>query len=219
MIQLRYKQWKDISISAFYSIQNILEDTELSDLDRNIALLEIFSGIDKDELVNYPLSDCEAAIVDIKMLFDTELPKDAAKLTDSISIKDGKGNVQKYKVVKKPEEISVGQYIDFQNYTNTMKNNIAEVLSVFLIPKGKKYGEEYDVTELIDTLNNNLDIITARQLYNFFLSRLKKSTTRSLTYFRYALMMNMWKMKMNSKIRKGVNQSLKNMTQVVGTIF
>jgi hypothetical protein len=60
--------------------------------------------------------------------------------------------------------------------------NVKELLAVFLIPEGKKYGD-YDLEEVIDEIYNYLPIAAARAISFFFtlvLQSLTKATLISL---------------------------------------
>ena len=59
---------------------------------------------------------------------------------------------------------------------------LADNLSTFVIPKGKKYGEDYDVVQVIQDFNKYLDISTAISLQNFFIKKLLQSTKDTLRY-------------------------------------
>lgn len=209
------RKLNEISIAEFYELQNILNDEQLSNLEKNVHLLSIFTRIPYDELLNMPADECEEAIVELSKHFNkTSLDASADKFSlNKITILG-----TTYKIIDKPDNINVAQYIDFENWINLNKNNIAEVLSVFLIPEGHKYNDGYDITELIDILNNNLDIETANKLYNFFLQTLYKSTTRTLKYSKWIIKTMMivtgMRWKLNKEQRKELDNALDMITQI-----
>lgn len=101
-------------------------------------------------------------------------------------------NGKVFKPVLNPMKIKASQYIDFQYY---IQNNgkINELISVFLIPVKKKwygkevkmeYNEGYDVIEVQEYLLNNMKIVDAKEISDFFLLlsiRLMKNMETSLT--------------------------------------
>ena len=45
---------------------------------------------------------------------------------------------------------------------------MAKTLSVFFIPKGFEYNEGYEINEVIEDIENNVDIVTASSVASFF---------------------------------------------------
>ena len=212
MLKLIKKSWNDISISDFYILEGILTDTELNETDKTLELVKVFTGLDDKELLNSDLGDYNSVVAEINSIFTTNIPESANNKLDNVVL-DG----IKYKIVKDLDKISVGQYLDFQTYMHQDKN-MANILSVFLIPEGKTYGEGYSISEFINTLNNKLNIITAKQLCNFFVKWSEKLTKRSLTYWKWKMNMMMWKMGMSKKMKKEMNSLVNNTIQTIGYI-
>lgn len=81
------------------------------------------------------------------------------------------------------EKMTAAQFIDYQNYIKDVNGNLVQLLSVFLIPKGHRYNEGYDIVEMQKIIKDNLCIIDAYALAAFFLKwyeSLLKATVHSL---------------------------------------
>lgn len=67
-------------------------------------------------------------------------------------------------------KLKAAQFIDLQQITQS-GNKLEDILSVVLIPKGKKYNTGYDVLEVRKFLYENFTIGEAHELSNFFLTQ------------------------------------------------
>ncbi|MEE1226082.1 MAG: hypothetical protein UHM08_03155 [Bacteroidales bacterium] len=89
-----------------------------------------------------------------------------------------------FNVMLNIEEMTAAQFIDYQNYIKDIDKNIVQLLSIFLIPKGHKYNDGYDMVEVQKAIRDNLCIIDASAMAAFFLewyNGLLTATVRSLT--------------------------------------
>lgn len=170
------------------------------DFTYGMQILSILSDIDEDELMNMPLDDYAALMAKTKFIY-TDLNKlDYNHLGDKLEI-----NGKKYTILKNARKMTAGQYIDYSNY---LKNeNFFEVLpyilTVFIIPKGHKYGDGYDIEELAKELNDNLDVRTAVCISDFFLNQSLFSIKSSLLYLKW-----MMKRKMKKETNKEMKQKM-----------
>ena len=85
-------------------------------------------------------------------------------------------------------KIRTAQYIDFQTFVKDAEKNIVEILSVMLVPKGKKYNQDYDVIELQNVLRRCLSVADALSLFAFFFVQFRQSIKDSLTFSKEAAM-------------------------------
>jgi hypothetical protein len=85
----------------------------------------------------------------------------------------------RYKADLNINSIKAGQFIDLQNIIKRDKNDLASILAVILIPqkktwfwyKNRNYAQGYDVLEAIKEIENNMTIMEAHSLSNFFFSQ------------------------------------------------
>lgn len=177
MIKLKYNKWEDISIKKFDEISNILSHinnvNEDEELEININLLSILCDVSVEEIEDLPLTEFS------KLVKQTEFLKEMPK----VDIKDNYViNGKKYVLLSNVQKMTTAQYIDYQTLVKNADKNVKELLSVFLIPKGKKYGE-YDLEEVINDIYNYFPITDARAVSFFFtlvLQSLTKATLISL---------------------------------------
>lgn len=176
-MKLKYNKWEDISIKKFDEINNILSNinnvNEDEALEININLLSILCDVSVEEIEDLPLTEFS------KLVKQTEFLKEMPK----VDIKDNYViNGKKYVLCANVSKMTTAQYIDYQTLVKNADKNVKELLSVFLIPKGKKYGE-YDLEEVMNDIYNYFPIADARAVSFFFtlvLQSLTKATLISL---------------------------------------
>ena len=99
-----------------------------------------------------------------------EMPKDKLKKEYTFG-----GRV--FELRAAPDKITAAQYIDYKNYAKEEEDEqlkIGKYLSVFFVPKGETYGD-YDMTEVIETLETYCNISTANSVAFFLQTQLNKS--------------------------------------------
>lgn len=175
MIELKYKSWKEISINTFNKLKKIRinSNDSLELLDSNIALLSILCDVDEDTIASLTTSEFSTLLSQTTFL--STLPK--VKIQDTYTI-----NGNKYEVFLSLKDMSVAQYIDFQTLYKDQDKYYKELLACFLIPKGKKYGEDYDIQKVIDDIGNHLSIVDANSILFFFVLLFQSLTKATLTY-------------------------------------
>lgn len=169
-MELKYKDWESISINVFNQLKgNISTDTdELKVLDNKIKLLSILCDVDEDKISALGIGEFTELLRQTSFL--NEMPK--AKIQDRYII-----NGKEYKVFLSMKNMSVAQYIDFQTYYKEQDKYLKELLSVFLIPTGKKYGEDYNIDNVINDIGEHLSIVDARSILFFFVLLFRTLTT------------------------------------------
>jgi hypothetical protein len=175
MIELKYKSWNDISINTFNKLKEIRinSNDSIELLDSNITLLSILCDVDEDTIASLTTSEFSTLLSQTTFL--STLPK--VKIQDTYTI-----NGNKYEVFLTLKDMSVAQYIDFQTFYKEQDKYYKELLACFLIPKGKKYGEDYDIQKVIDDIGNHLSIVDANSILFFFVLLFQSLTKATLTY-------------------------------------
>ena len=176
-MKLKYNNWQSISIKKFDEISEILSHiNNVNDdeaLEININLLSILCDVSAEEIEDLPLTEFSKLVKQTEFL--KEMPK--VDIKDSYVI-----NGKKYVLLANVQKMTTAQYIDYQTLVKNADKNVKELLSVFLIPKGKKYGE-YDLEEVMSDIYNYFPIADARAVSFFFtlvLQSLTKATLISL---------------------------------------
>jgi hypothetical protein len=176
------KSWRDVTINEYFDFRDKLESAS-SDYEKEIIKIAFVNGFNEDDVWNMTISDVKRYQQNTFWLNDFEISKDV-KFT-SIKIED-----EVYKINSDMQNFSVAQYIDFQNFfpKRTQKTNyIGNILACFIVPKGKKYGEGYDIAQLVNKINDNVDILTSNEIIFFFLKRYLFSIKVMLIFFKYQM--------------------------------
>ena len=143
---ITYRQLLDIREAA-----NIEDENE-----RVYAIMEAVFG---EDVLDLPLKDFNEKCKELQFL-QKEIPND-------LHVKDIKVNGREYYFDGLLGKITTAQYIDFQNYQKN--NDEQKVFSVFIIPKGHKYNDGYDMEQVF---NDILDIpVPVLFSASFFFSR------------------------------------------------
>lgn len=169
--------WTDISIKQYNDIKNLYLDTELSDEDRLILQINILFGVDALKLKT---SELHKYVNEMKFLGE-KVPKMKIKNEYKLG-----GNV--YTLKKELKDVTVAQWIDWQNFLKdggSDTDNYANLISIFFFPKGEtEYGENYDIEQVRQDINNHLSIAEASSISSFFLTYQKALSIRFLLYTR-----------------------------------
>ena len=161
-MDLKYKSWKDITIDVYEKIRAIKADelnTDEQALDLNIKLLSILCDVDEDTITDLPITEFS------NLVSKTEFLKDMPKYTIESTYKVGD---RFFDVQTNLRAMTTAQFIDFQTLVKEQDKNLSNLLACFMLPKGKKYGEDYDIIEVAEYLKKNMSIAIARSVMFFF---------------------------------------------------
>lgn len=170
-LELKIKSWNDVSIDKYYEILNIFKDENKAEFDKYMSLLALLCDVDEDTVYDLEMLKAQALFSQIKWVNDFSFQKKKGGMgTINTVMIDGK----KYNVGVDLQNFTVSQYIDFQTFWHKkdLEQYYGNILAVFLIPEGCKYGEGYDVAELASTIRQKVSIVTANQVCFFFLNSL-----------------------------------------------
>lgn len=201
--------WNDITIADYIQIKQVL-DTDVEPLIKQGELLKL---ITKKEIDNLPLPKF-IELAKKELAFLNQPPRKP-------SFKDVK---EKYHVAGWDLElwgniskITTAQYVDYTNIQKPLKTEIdaiaayPKVLSVFLIPEGKKYNEGYDIVKLQDDIEQHMPITDAMAIA-FFLSSYSRVF---LQVFLRCFKKKVRKMKMDEDSKELVSTALQNMVSLM----
>lgn len=196
--------YNDMSISLWREIRETMEDMgEATELEVQVALISLLSGISEDEIRNLPLK--EYSEMASKTRFLLRQPNVKAVKPRNLTI-----NGKRYDLVDDVRKLTTGQYIDYQTYMQDNEDfkNLAKVLSVFIVPKGKTYGEGYDVEEVIKELDEHLSINVALGVCFFFREKYRSWLS---------LMQDCFRRRMKRMMRKERNpEAVERMREIIG---
>lgn len=149
------------------------------ELEMQVGILSILTGKPEAELLRLPLPEY------------TDIAGKSVFLRNSLeSIKEVKKEYQvgtwKLRPCQDYRKLTAGQYIDFQAFTKDSLD-FCGLLSVLMVPEGRKYGEGYDPAEVRTAIADNLMMPDGMALIAFFLKQYAGLIRASLTYSENAL--------------------------------
>lgn len=169
-------KWEEVSLKKYEELmQFIKENVKMTDLDRSIEIYAILSDNKdeaRDKLLNMPIDELGKELSKVQFIIN----KYKSKIPDTEYTIDG----NKYTVQLNLKSMTAAQYIDFQNFYKDYEKNFKYIFLCFLIPKGKKYGEDYDVMELADSLYDKIPITIVTDIMIFFCRLLRGLTIATL---------------------------------------
>ena len=169
--------YRELPIGDYQDILALCKDESLEELDRQVKILSILTKVDEDTLLNLPIQ--EFKVLTSRMGFlEKDLPTKVIKLADSYKI--GKFELVPVTDMRK---VITAQYIDFQSFHQAgFEDHFVEILSCLLVPKGKKYNQDYDIIEVQDAIRKDLNVHDAASLYAFFIFSCRESIKDMLTF-------------------------------------
>ena len=150
--------WKDMPVGMFKRLLQVDDKSE----DRAFEVVAVLCDTTVDDILDRPLAEVKKMRADTKFLEKppkVHLVKDRYRLGDTTYVFNADYT-----------DVTVNQYIDFVN-TPKDTEHISEILSVFLIPNGCKYGKGYKLEKAVQDIDRYLGYEDANSLSAFFLGR------------------------------------------------
>ena len=164
-----------LTLGKYMEIQEVSRNESLEDIDRQVQILSILTGVAEDEILHLP-------IVEYKEL----VAKSAFLNPENINYHP---IAKRYLVggfelipVKDFRKIETCQYIDFQTYAPDLDRYLVEFLSVILVPKGKRYNDGYDILEVQKAIREEMSVADGVSIAGFFLTWCRRSIQDFLNY-------------------------------------
>lgn len=165
--------YRDLPIGMYLEICEIDRRTDIEELHKQVSILSILTGREEEEIYNLPIGEYKELAAKSRYLSQ---PYDGEVLTAKTYALEG----WVLQPVEDYRKITTAQYIDFQTFVKDAEKNIVEILSVMLVPKGKKYNQDYDIIELQNVLRRCLSVADALSLYAFFFVQYRQLIEASL---------------------------------------
>ena len=181
MPEIKIKSWNECPIGIYRRLAEVCTDPALGEYERAVAKTAILCGCDEQEIWDLPMDAASELFKKTAWTGEFDFDKD---------VKFKKLKVGKYvcRVDTDMQRFTVGQYFDFTSYWNADRGeNLENLLTVFLVPEGKKYGQDYDVADLKEEITWNLPMTVAQSVCFFFLKELVSSIKVSLIYLDYQI--------------------------------
>lgn len=170
------ENYTNLTISKYKEIVDIIKDEARTEDEKMTGVIAVLCDSDEDVIVNLPILEYKQLAQKAKFLDNEPVLYRIMRGT----IKVGKWELVVPSSIK---GITAAQYIDFQTYSQD-QSNLVEMLSCFLVPKGCKYAEGYDVAELHRDLLEKMSVVDALSVLAFFLTRLRGLITNMLISLR-----------------------------------
>lgn len=160
------KSWKELSVGKWMEIRDIQNDPAIDgQYTMTVAILSVLSDIPEEELYDMNINEFSKMTGDMAFLLE---PMTKVAVCDKYKI----GGYELV-LVKDLKELTASQFIDYQTFIKDADKYIVELLSIFLIPKGKKYCKDYDIADVQRVIRENLSIADAEAISAFFLLSFK----------------------------------------------
>ena len=168
--------YRDLPVGKYEEIVKLCE-TEMSEYERRVAIVASLAGLTEDEVLHLPLetfTDFSAR----SRFIEKECPEN---MIPGVSKNYPIGGFVLLPVTD-IRKITAAQYIDFQTFAQDRENKTVELLSCFLIPRGKEYNEGYDVLEVHKAIREEMSVAEALALLAFFFKGWLLSIRNTLSY-------------------------------------
>lgn len=165
-------KWSDVTIAEYERIVETIKSTD-DEIERLTGVISVLSGVDEDEIADMPIAEIARIGQKLDFLNSFDFNKNA---TYKSLVIDGETLVLAVK------DMSVAQYVDFQATWSAESKDLARIISICYVPKGKTYNKDYDIEELIDKIRNNVSIDKANSICFFLLKRFAKLTNYTVRF-------------------------------------
>lgn len=169
-------KWEDVSLKQYEALMEFINsNAKMTDLDRSIEICALLSDDPdktRDALLSMGLDELATELSKVQFIIN----KYKAKAPETEYTIAG----DKYTVQLNIRQMTAAQYIDFQNFYKDYQKNQKYIFLCFLIPKGKKYNEGYDVMELAEDLYDKIPITIVTDVMVFFCKLLESLTIATL---------------------------------------
>lgn len=197
--------YKKLPIGKWMEIRDIQRDEAIEDnYTKTVAMLSVLSDIAEEELYDKKLEEFSRMTGEMSFLLK-EVPQ--------VPVCD------KYKMggyelvlVNSLRDLTASQFIDYQTFVKDTDRYIVELLSIFLIPKGKKYCKDYDIADVQKAIRENMSIADAMSVSAFFLD-LFKVLYKSMRIYLTKTLKKM-KKRMKAEEATQIEQALQNLENV-----
>lgn len=211
-MELKYKNWNDITIGVYNKLNKLLkfeptDDVVMDELNLTIQILSVLCDVDEDVIGD--LTRSEFGKLAAQSAFLQELPK--VKIKDKYTI-----NGKEYTVQFNVQDMTMAQYIDYQTFIKEQDKYMSNILACFLIPKGKKYGDGYNLQEVVNDIENYFSIVDAHSVCFFFTLLFQSLTKVMLTYLVKKMKKGMKKMTQEEKEK--TQEAIDHLNKVINLV-
>lgn len=186
------KDWKQVDLGTFQRMNEISQIE--NEVERVVEYVALFNGMTEDDVLALPLDKFREYMKDLAWM---NTPPDIEQPREEYVI-----NGNTYVLTMNFHKLTTAQYIDFQSYSKD--SDYSKMLSVFLVPKGKKYGEGYDALEVINDVST-MPVGEVLGLMGFFII-LYRSWSRALLKYSSRILRKAAKREKNQELMETVTK-------------
>lgn len=193
-------------VGTYLLLMEIVEDKSIDEELRNVEVVSLLSGRSSDELMSIPFADYRMVANMCDFLNHQpkiQRPKKRYKLGDFDCC-----------VELRPEKLTTAQYIDFKELASRASDQLVTFLSIFIVPRGKKYNEGYDMRELHEAIREYLPITEAQSIVAFFFDRLHYLIRNTLCYTAKAMKRERLKTSEGKRKKAEIMEEMKILTRL-----
>lgn len=167
--------YADLPLGVYQDIEAVSKDESRDEIDRQVAIVALLSGLTEKDVLALPITDYSALAA--KTAFLASPVPDGIRVAKTYICGD-------FTLVPTDDltKITTAQYIDFQSLAAKPDENFVAILSVFLLPKGCKYNEGYDIADVQNAIREHLSVQDAITLSAYFFGLWVSLTQTTLNY-------------------------------------
>lgn len=156
--------YSQLPLGLFLDIRALQEDEALDPIDLRVAVVAALTGKTEREVLDAPIAESSEWFAAASFLEpDPDVPK---RIADAYHL--GEWELIPTTDLRK---ITTAQYIDFQAFAPGGEKTLPQLLSVFLVPKGRAYNDGYDVAAVQQAIRDQLPVTDVLALSGFFLTK------------------------------------------------
>lgn len=156
--------YSQLPLGLFLDIRALQEDEALDPIDLRVAVVAALTGKTEREVLDAPIAESSEWFAAASFLeHDADVPK---RIADAYHL--GEWELIPTTDLRK---ITTAQYIDFQAFAPGGEKTLPQLLSVFLVPKGRAYNDGYDVAAVQQAIRDQLTVSDVMALQAFFLTK------------------------------------------------
>lgn len=171
------KGWKDLKVGVYEKL--LTADFNPEDPDGAFKMAALIYNIPYEAFLDLPLVESQAMVRSMEFLQRKPRPI-------LVKFKYNLGGTE-YEFKAEAQQWTTSQYIDF-NVTPKTADRMAELIAIFLIPKGAKgYNKGYDIEKVAEDVRKYLSVSEALSMSDFFTYRWESLIRRTTTETKKAL--------------------------------
>lgn len=211
-MELKYniKEWGDLTLAMSDEIDAISGE-DISEAEKDIKVMALLCDVDEDEIWSLPIEEVRRLRTSL-LSIGQGVKRTRSQISSKMVI-----NGKECDIKKDVTKWTYAQYVDFQNYWKDLKKKKGEILSTFILPKGMKYNDGYDLVQWIDELYHTITVSQFNDIMFFFAQRLEDLMRRTQVSLEFLL--GMETMKTKNKKEREILRQMKEKVHLLGSHF